>query len=341
MKCLLLDILSGKPQREIPVWLMRQAGRYMPEYRELKSQHGFLGLCRNPQLATEITMQPIKRFRPDAAIIFADIMLPASCLGFDIEFAPGPVVAKAVREPAQIADLPDTFDCKEVAYVFEAISQVREELQAHTSERGRIGLFGFAAAPWTMACYLIAQEPYKHFAGTSVFAAKHPLAFADFLAKIRKLTLTYCLEQLRAGADVIQLFDSWSGVLSAHEYERIAFAETQKLIAELAAVAPVILYVNGSSHLLPLLSQTNATGFSLDWRIELSRAAELVPDRVLQGNLDPALLFQKPEALDESIATMLNQAPQGRYIANLGHGVLQQTPMEQVQRFISAIQAVQ
>jgi uroporphyrinogen decarboxylase len=339
MECLLLDILQGRPRQEVPVWLMRQAGRYMPEYRELKAVHGFLGLCKNPDLASEITLQPIRRFAPDAAIIFADIMLPAECLGFEISFAPGPVIANPIRTPEQIAELPEQAPVDQVSYVFEAIRRCKAALADYSDTRGRKALLGFAAAPWTMACYLLDQQPFKHFSGTSVFAARHPEAFADFLRKITNLTVEYCRGQIAAGADAIQIFESWASVLSAEDYRKIALPEVHRLIAEVSQHAPVILYANGSSHLLAEMQSTDASALSVDWRTPLSYAAESAPKSVIQGNLDPALLFQTPDQLEKSIATMLKAAPRGRYIANLGHGVLQQTPMEHVAQFVKTIQA--
>lgn len=339
MNCLILDTLARNTTSMVPVWLMRQAGRYLPEYQTLKADHGFLGLCQNPELACEITLQPIRRFAPDAAILFADIMLPAECLGFDIEFSPGPVVKNAISDVAQIADIDSAAELTRVSYVFEALAMIKERLAEFTTERGRKALLGFAATPWTLACYLLDQTPYKHFAGTSIFAAKHPEQFQCLLEKLTTLTIAYCQAQIEAGADAIQLFDSWGGVLTAEDFSNISLAHTEKIIDALRPSAPVILYANGSSHLLEALASTNADALSVDWRTQLGDAAAIAPNKVIQGNLDPSLLFASSEALQQRVSTMLENAPVGRYIANLGHGVLQKTPIEQVQRFISSIQS--
>lgn len=345
MNCLLLDTLrhtdtqSDSPG-QIPVWLMRQAGRYMPEYQQLKAKHGFLGLCQNPKLATEVTLQPISAFGPDAAILFADIMLPAQCLGFDIEFNPGPIVKNSISDPRQIFDLHDDPQLDAVSYVFEAVSLIKESLGEYTNSRGRKALLGFAATPWTLACYLLDQTPYKHFAGTSVFAAKYPAEFHQLLKKLTSLTIAYLRAQVAAGADALQLFDSWAGVLSANDYQKLSLPYINEIQNALADCAPLILYANGSSHLLETLSQTKVDALSIDWRTDLERAAELAPEKVIQGNLDPSLLFLGEKQLRQRTEQMLLTAPKGRYIANLGHGVLQKTPVENVKQFIESVQKI-
>lgn len=316
---------------------MRQAGRYLPEYQALKADHGFLGLCQNPELACEITLQPIRRFAPDAAIIFADIMLPAKCLGFNVEFSPGPVIDNSIRDAAQISDIASDPNLSEVSYVFDALSLTREALNEYDSERGRKALLGFAATPWTLACYLLDQTPYKHFAGTSIFAARHPAQFQELLKKLSNLTINYCMAQIKAGADAIQLFDSWGGILSREDYRKISLSHINRIIDALRPHAPVILYTNGSAHLINELDSTNADALSIDWKTELDVVGS-ASSKIIQGNLDPSALFANSDQLEQSTKTMLDAAPTGRFIANLGHGVLQKTPIDNVAQFISMVQ---
>ncbi|MCL4138010.1 UNVERIFIED_CONTAM: hypothetical protein GTU68_039785 [Idotea baltica] len=266
-------------------------------------------------------------------------MLPAACLGFDIEFSPGPVVNNSISDAAQIDDLQNDIDLTPVNYVFEALERTKEKLSEHSNERGRKALLGFAATPWTLACYLLDQTPYKHFAGTSIFAAKYPDKFQELLSKISDLTIAYCQAQIKAGADAIQLFDSWGGVLSANEFRDISLSHTNRIIDALRPSAPVILFANGASHLVEPLASTNADAISIDWRCELSLIAAKAEGKAVQGNLNPSLLFSDASTLEKNINRMLEEAPSGRYIANLGHGVLQKTPIEAVEQFVSIVQS--
>lgn len=340
MESLLRKAFTDQELERPPIWLMRQAGRYLPEYRAMKAQHDFLTLCRTPELACEITMQPIHRFRPDAAIIFADILLPAEALGFRIDFAPGPQVANRLKDAQDLAALSKKPDIRSLSYVFDALALVKNELASLAAGGPPIGLIGFAGAPWTMACYLCEQGPYKHFHGTQVFAAEQPQVFSEFLDRISDVTIEYLLGQIENGAEVVQLFDSWAGNLSLEDYRRIALPPVQKIIAGLQkSGAPIILYVNGSSHLLPGMIESGADGLGVDWRTDLAEARALAGGAItLQGNFDPAHLFLPEEQLLSRTRQMLRTQPgKRRYIANLGHGILQRTPVPHAAAFIDCV----
>ncbi len=342
MESLLTKAFKNEPLERPPVWMMRQAGRYLPEYRAMKEKYDFLTLCRTPELACEITMQPIRRLRPDASIIFADILLPAEALGFEIDFAPGPLVANKVSTAADVASLSAPYGVKNLTYVFDAIATVRKELDAFTADGAPIGLIGFAGAPWTMACYLCDQSVYKHFQGTQVFAAEQPMAFASLTERIADITIDYLLGQIESGAEVVQLFDSWAGNLSIEDYRRLALPATQRIIEGLRKTTstPIILYANGSSHLLPAMLESGADGLGVDWRTDLEAARELVGEEVtLQGNLDPTHLFRSRDEIVLATRHMVGtQKSKRRFIANLGHGILQKTPVENAEAFISTVQ---
>lgn len=336
---LLVAALRGLPLERPPVWLMRQAGRYMPQYRELKERHSFLELCRRPELAVEVSLQPIDQLDVDAAIIFSDILIPLTSLGIEIEFNPGPHILNPLRDPRDFTKLGSASLGPAVGYVFDAVAGLRAELAGRPGKRKAV--IGFAGAPWTLACYLTAQGPYKHFQATSIFAHEHPREMEQLLDRLTTLITDYLMGQVAAGADAVQLFDSWGGILDAADYRQFSLPYLERIISAVQDIGcPVILFVGNSSHLLAELGTTGATAISIDWRTSLSEAARQLGDRfILQGNLDPTQLFGSiPDVVDRT-TTMLRQAPHGgRYIANLGHGILQTTPVENVEAFVRTVQ---
>ncbi len=337
MESLLLRALKGESTERAPVWLMRQAGRYMAEYRELKQEHGFLGLCRNPELACEVTLQPIRAFKPDAAIIFADILLPAEGMGFEIEFNPGPQVGGKVRGLDDVSRLKLADPFLATPYVLDALKLTSKELAKVHPEAS---LLGFAGTPWTMACYLCDQGPYKHFQGTQVFAAQQPKVFQRLLDLLTEVTANYLAAQFESGAEAVQLFDSWGGNLSYEDYKRYSLPSIQKIIETLRPYQkPITLYVNGGNHLLPLLASSGADCLSIDSRTDLAHAEEALGGLVsLQGNFDPTHLFHSSEEIESETRAMLTSLKnRGAYVANLGHGVLQKTPPENVKTFIDTV----
>jgi len=341
---LLLQSISGADINRPPVWLMRQAGRYMKEYRDLKAIHGFLGLCRSPELITEVTLQPIDFLDPDAAIIFSDIMIPAEVLGFSVDFKPGPVVANPFKSKSDLKRIKSTISFKEVDYVLKGMTSLRKELEkrAKNSNELRKALIGFCGSPWTIACYLIEQIPYKGFQGTKVFAAKEKETMHSFLSILCDLLGDYLIAQVEAGADAVQIFDSWGGLLSKEQYNEFGSPYLSRMIQKVksSTKAPVILYTNGGSHLLREIHQNGADVVSLDWRNNLSEIEKIdfLNSTCIQGNLDPSALFQSKEEVIKETKMMLSQLDRKtRFIANLGHGILQKTPPENVKAFVDTI----
>lgn len=330
MKPLLIRSIEGEKIERFPVWIMRQAGRYMPEYRALKERYSFSELCLNPELSVEVAMQPIKAFDLDAAILFCDIMIPAKALGFDISFSPGPVVGNPIRTLEDVHQLPSVCDLDSLKTVFKSVELLKEEI-------GNRALLGFAGTPWTLACYLLDQKPFKHFERTSIWMHKNPVALHLLLEKLTELTISYVMEQVRAGADVIQLFDSWGGILPNADYENFSLNYSNRIFRSIKETgAKSILYINGASHLKSQLHKVQADGISIDSRTSLKDFDQTFLEHTLQGNLDPSALFgQDVKGSTKSLLKELSR--KNRFILNLGHGVLQETPHEGVREFIAAV----
>ncbi len=338
MEPLILQALNNKPLKRPPVWLMRQAGRYMKEYRELKEKYSFLELCNTPELAFEVTMQPIKTFDMDAAIVFADILLPFSEMGVKIDFNPGPHVANKVSSPADIKNLITAEISAKDNSTCQTLAMLREAFESDS--RTRKGVLGFAGAPWTLACYLVDQGVMKHFQGTQVFAEQHPEAFLELLDKLTTVVSSFLLAQLESGADAVQLFDSWGGNLNTTDYQKWSLPFIKKVINKVHSKdKKVILYVGNSSHLLSLLAESGADCISVDWRISLPQAASAFGNQIaVQGNLDPSHLYRSPEQVKAATREMLATWPRNSgYIANLGHGILPTTPPKNVKAFVETI----
>ena len=306
------------PGAHTPIWIMRQAGRYLPEYRALRAQHDFLAMTRQPELATEVTLQPVRRFPLDAAILFSDIMTPLEALGRGLRFTPGPVVDQPVRSAADVESLP-VLDAEEtVPFVFGTIRALRRELPPH------VPLIGFAGAPWTLACYLVEGKGSKGFITAKSFLFAEPTAAASLLDKLADLTISYLAAQARAGAQALMLFDSWAGVLGPDEYRRFALPAVAKILAALAPFdVPRIYFPHQGATLLPDVATLPVEVVGIDWRLPLSRArAILGPGIAVQGNLDPAALFAPEAELVRVADRVLAEAgPEPGHIFNLGHGI--------------------
>ena len=337
MKSLFLRAIEGEEIERPPVWLMRQAGRYMHEYRALKEQHGFLGLCRNPELAAEVSMQPIEFLDVDAAIIFSDILIPLEAIGIDFEFSPGPVIQNPIKKPEDIGKLKQFNKDKDSLYVSEAISLLKKKLEDHG---GNKALLGFAGAPWTLACYVIDRGPFKHFESATNFAKQNPEDTHKLLEHLADTVSTFLLQQIEAGADTVQLFDSWGGILSTTDYLEFSFPYLEKIINKVQSTGtPCILYVGNNHHLLPTLKNSTANCISLDWKTPLSEARETLGDKFcLQGNLNPSDLYGSAQHVRNKTKEMLADYKQtSHYVANLGHGILQTTPRENAKAFVDTI----
>jgi len=328
----------GEPVDRPPVWLMRQAGRYLPEYRRARAGVSFLDACRDVERAVDISLQPLRLVGTEAVILFSDIFIPVAGMGVPVFFAPGPTLREPIRTREQVRKL-DASDPREtVPYVFEILRRLRGALVAE-----HVPLIGFAGAPWTLAAYLVEGRGSKDFGAIKRLRYQEPGTLAELLDRLADMTIEYLRAQVEAGAQVVQLFDTWAGQLAAFDYQRWVLPWHQR-IAEAVRTSgvPFILYVKDSSHVVELLFDTGADVVSLDWRIELSTAAERFGSATsLQGNLDPATLAAPPELIAREVAALAEAGRAARgYIANLGHGCLPDTPVEGVRAFTRAVRSL-
>lgn len=327
------------PADHRPVWLMRQAGRYMPEYRAVRARHSLLEICRKPELAAEVTITAAEKLGTDCAIIFADLLLPAEPLGLALQFTAGegPRLEPALRTEAQIATLPETWKGA-LSYVSDAIGLVRRHFG------GRIAVLGFAGAPFTLASYLIEGGSSKAYAHTKALMHSQPRVWDQLLRKLVSGLAEFAAEQVRAGAAALQWFDSWAGALGENDYRRFVLPYNQQLVRATQALGvPAIYFSTGTNGYLETIAETGAQVLSLDWRIELAQAWKRLEAHggrlpTLQGNLDPVLLLGDRASLLREAQRLLQQAEgHAGYIFNLGHGILPETPVENVQTLIEIV----
>lgn len=325
-----LRACRGETLARVPVWMMRQAGRYLPEYRAIREKHAFLEVCKTPDLAAEVSLQPFRILGVDAIIVFSDILIPAEAMGLKLELGDaGPNLPEPIRSSADVERL-RMFDPEvETAFLPEAIRRIVKEAGAS------VPVLGFAAAPWTLACYMVEGRGSEGFAKTKSFLRHEPGAFRKLLERIAQATIPYLRAQISAGASAVQLFDTWCGELSLEEYEEFALPAIQETIAGLGGAAPVIYYSKAAHHLLPAIARCGANVLSVDWRVDLRKLREQIgPHIALQGNVDPTILLGPEEAIRK--ATRETRAALGGrgHILNLGHGILPQTPVENAKLFI-------
>lgn len=334
-------VLDGEAQWPPPLWLMRQAGRYLPEYRAVRSKAGdFLSLCHDPALAAEVTLQPIERFGFDAAIIFSDILVVPDALGRKVHFAEGEGPRlEPITEAAEIDGLPLEPDWTKLQPTVEALKLVRAALPAEKA------LLGFCGAPWTVATYMIAGRGTPDQAPARLFAYRQPEVFEKLLQKIVAVSADYLIAQLRAGASAVQIFDSWAGVLPPAEFERWCIGPVRDLIMKVRSVIPdarIIGFPRGATGhgLVEAGRSWNVQGLSVDTAGDISEMRRLLgPKPALQGNLDPLVLMAGGPALDAAIDRLLSAVKGTLFIANLGHGILQHTPVAHVERLVARIRA--
>lgn len=318
----------GERGAQVPVWIMRQAGRYLPEYRALRERVDFLTATKTPELAAEITLQPMRRFPLDAAILFADIMTPLEGMGVAMSFAPGPVIETPVRTPQEAAALRALDPEEGTPFVAEAISMVRDELEDDRA------LIAFAGAPFTLFCYLVEGGGSKDFMEARSFLRAQPEAAGALLDLLGESMARYLVAQARAGADALMVFDSWVGLLGPDAYRRFALPVLQRMVTRVRTEVdrPVIYFANGGATLLESAADVGADVLGLDWTLPLSSAVQrLGPGTVLQGNLDPAALFAPEQELGDAIDTVLGEgASAAAHIFNLGHGIHRTTDPDRV-----------
>lgn len=323
-----------EPVPYTPIWIMRQAGRYLPEYRALRSKARFEDLTRTPALAAEATLQPLRRFPLDAAILFSDIMTPLQGMGVNLTFEPGPVIREPIRSDAAIASLRDLVPERDVPFVLESIRLVRASLPAG------VPLIGFAGAPFTLFCYLVCGRPSKEFAAARSFLYSHPQSAERLLERLGDAMASYLAAQAAAGAQALMLFESWAGLLGPREFERFALRAVRRTLAALRTCGvPLIYYVNQGSALMHRIATLEADVIGVDWRSPLAAVRRaLGPKQAVQGNLDPAALFASPEDLERHAACVLEEAGAAPgHIFNLGHGIWPETDPEQVARLVDFV----
>jgi uroporphyrinogen decarboxylase len=314
---------------------MRQAGRYLPEYRALRAEHDFLELARSPALAAEVTLQPLRRFPLDAAIVFADLMSPVSALGVPFTFAPGPVLASPLRTRAAIEALRVPAAAEIAPEVAAALRLVRPRLPEGAA------LVGFGGAPWSIAAYLVEGRGGKDFPHLRALLAEDPALLGRLLATLTELVALYLVEQHRAGADTVQVFDSWAGLLSEADFEAHVAPHHRALLEHLrAAGIPAVYFAQGAPHLALAHAALPADALATCWRTDLGRlAARIGGERAVQGNLDPAVLLAGPEATAAAVRALLARVPRRGHVVNLGHGLLPETPLESVAALVEAVRA--
>ena len=342
---LFIRTLKGELTERRPLWMLRQAGRYLPEYREIRKDHNFEAMSLDPALAAAVTLQPIERFGFDAAVIFADIMSPVRALGVPFRFDPGPVLESPLRSREAIRSLPRP-EADEIApEVSETIRLVRASLEEGSEATGlpRPAVVGFAAAPLTLACYLIEGRGNKGFPALRALLAEDPVLFGELLASVTELSISYLRTQYKAGADVVQLFDSWAGTLAATDWATHVEPHLRSLCEQLQQDGiPTILFANGAPALSARYLALPSVGNQFCWRTSLEEMRELTGPvssggKILQGNLDPAVLLAGPETTKVAAEKVLSEVDAHGHIYNLGHGIDKSTPLESVYALVETV----
>jgi uroporphyrinogen decarboxylase len=336
-----LKALARQPVDRTPIWMMRQAGRYLPEYRATRAQAGdFMSLCKNTELACEVTMQPLERYQLDAAILFSDILTIPDAMGLGLYFAEGegPKFRKPVRTEADIEKLQVINTASDLAYVTDAVSMIRRELN------GRVPLIGFSGSPWTLATYMVEGQSSRDFARAKTMLYKQPELMHQLLDKLALSVIDYLNAQIRAGAQVVQIFDTWGGALSHAAYQEFSLAYMAKIVNGLIRQAdgrdvPVILFTKGGGQWLEAMADTGCQALGLDWTVDIGSARARVGDSVaLQGNMDPAVLRADGATIEREVQTILKSFGEGPgHIFNLGHGITPDIDPENAKVFIEAV----
>lgn len=330
-KELFLRACRCEPVPRLPVWMMRQAGRYLSEYREIRTKHSFLQVCKTPDLAVEVSLQPFRRLGVDAIIIFSDILIPAEAMGLALELEDaGPNLPHPVRSEGDVKKL-HIFDPEEkTGFLMEALRRTVKFVGPD------VPVLGFAASPWTLACYMVEGRTKEGFASVKSFLYHEPKVFRELLSRIAQATIPYLQAQIHAGVAAVQLFDTWCGELNFSDYTDFVLPAVQEVISGLGHSVPVIYYSKASHHLLPSILKSGADVLSVDWRVPLGELRRLAGPRVaIQGNLDPAILFAPAEKIRQATRDIVAELDGIGHILNLGHGILQHTPVENAQLFIT------
>lgn len=331
---LLLKALRGETTSRTPVWMMRQAGRYLPDYIKLREKYSFFERCMNPELATEITVMPVHQVGVDAAIIFSDILVVPQAMGMEVQLIEktGPVLPQPIKSAEDLKRIyvPDVKDS--LHYVFDALSLTKKTLD------GAVPLIGFAGAPWTLLCYMVQGKGSKTFDEAKTFCYQQPAVAHQVLQMLTDTTIAYLRAQVAAGADCVQLFDSWGGLLSPADFETFSLQYMRQIAVALKDICPVILFAKGAWFALEEMAATGASGLGIDWCIQPERARQFAGNNVtLQGNYDPARLLAPIPEIKKTVKEMLNAFKGYRHIANLGHGILPNVPVDHARAFVDTV----
>jgi uroporphyrinogen decarboxylase len=329
-KDLFLRACRGEALTRVPVWMMRQAGRYLPEYRAIRATRSFLEVCKTPDLAAEVSLQPFRILGVDAIIVFSDILIPAEAMGMHLELNDaGPNLPSPIRSAADVANLHIFDPEQETKFLPEAIRRIVKSVGPE------VPVLGFAAAPWTLACYMVEGKTKEGFSTVKSFLYHEPETFRQLLSKIAQATIPYLRAQIDAGACAVQLFDTWCGELNLEDYENFALPAVQQIISVISGKVPIIYYTKASNHLISAVARSGATVLSVDWRVDLAALRKtLGPKTALQGNVDPAILLGPTGKIRQATQSALSALNGVGHILNLGHGIFKQTPVENARLFI-------
>lgn len=336
---LFIRALQRKPISRTPVWMMRQAGRYLPEYRQVRLKAGdFLSLCKNPSLACEVTLQPLRRYRLDAAILFSDILTIPDAMGLGLSFveSEGPRFANPVRDERAVVSLPRIDVHDDLSYVMQAVRVIRREMPAD------MPLIGFSGSPWTLACYMVEGQSSRDFKRVTTLLYEQPLVLQQLLQHLSEVVIDYLLAQIDAGVNAIQIFDTWGGVLSSYHYQTFSLSFMTQIVQEIKKMyptVPVILFTKGGGLWLSQMVASGCDALGLDWTCDIGAARQSVGTQVaLQGNLDPAVLRASPTVIRAEVQRVLASYGTGSgHVFNLGHGITPDIPPEHVTAMIEAV----
>jgi len=331
---LYLKALKGETVSRPPVWMMRQAGRYLPEFIAIREKYDFFTRCRTPELASEITVQPIRRYGMDAAILFSDILVVPQAMNipFEMKAGLGPYLPNPIRTQKDVDQtiVPDINE--ELGYVMDAIKMTKEMLN------DEVPLIGFAGSPWTVFCYCIQGQGSKTFDKAKEFCFTQPVAAHQLLQKITDTTIAYLKEKVKAGVNAVQIFDSWGGMLSPVDYQEFSWKYIQQIIDALHGEAPVIAFGKGCWFALGEMAKSKASALGVDWTVSPKTARALTNNSItLQGNLDPSRLLSPPSEIKKMVTNMIDEFGKDKYIVNLGHGILPNIPLDNAKAFIDAV----
>jgi uroporphyrinogen decarboxylase len=332
-KDLFLHACRFEPTERVPVWIMRQAGRYLPEYQAVRARHTFLEICKTPELAAEVSIQPHRVLGVDAIIVFSDILIVAEAMGLALDVPDsGPVLSNPVRDLAAVGQLRDFDPERETRFVGDAVRAICKEVGP------TVPVVGFAAAPWTLACYMIEGRTRGDISRAKQMLRDEPQVVRELLERIARATAGYLKSQIAAGAAVVQLFDTWAGELSAEEYDEFELPATQMVLHALGAVStPKILFAKGSARHLESMAKSGADVLSVDWNTDLAQARRKLGTRVaLQGNVDPSVLLGPSDGIRRAAREAIEKTGGAGHILNLGHGILPTTPVESARAFVQA-----